>query len=516
MRRWIIGTILVLLIAAGGYYIFQQQQAAADSEIEILREATIEEGIVTSTVNAVGAIEPEALVTLTFGMAGTIQEINIVRGQIVAAGDVMATLDTAELLLVVQQSQDALTIQELTLQQRLNNQPTAATLSTAEADIAAAEANLVVAEANLAGAQAGVQQVQAQRAQLLTGATPGQIAGAEANIAAAQLAQKNAQETYNRTLDCFDPPGGGAEVCPLLGQPEEQARANLQNANASLAAAEAQLSDLLRGASGADVQAADAAIANAEAALQAAAGNILAAEANLARAQAAYERLLEPPSAAEIDILEAQIAAASTNLALAELRLTQSMIVAPLSGRVANVVVNAGEQASPGAPAMTIVDEAAFHITVNVDEIDIDRIALDQVVEITLDALPDTPVSGTISEIAPTAAAASGVVTYIVTINIDAPEGTILRAGMSANAAIEVEQANNVLIVPNWAIRLNRETGEAFVNKLGSDGTVTEVVIETGLRNEQFSELRRGLTAGDVVVLTNEREAFSLFGGGEE
>jgi len=515
MRRWIIGIVLVLIIAAAGYVIYLQQQAAAAPEIDILREATIERGIVSATVNAVGAIEPEALVTLTFGLGGTIQEVNVVRGQLVEPGDVLAALDTAELGLAVQQAQDSLTIQELTLAQRLNSEPSTATLASAAADIAAAEANLAVAEANLAGAEAGVQQAQAQRAQLLAGATPGQIAQAEANVAAAQLTQKNAQDAYNQTLECFTRPDG-REVCPLLGEPEEQARANLQNANAALAAAEAQLADLRSGASGADLQAADAAIANANAAVLAAEGNVLAAQANVDRAQAAYARLLEPPSTAELAILEAQVAAAETNLALAELRLAQSQVVAPIAGRVANVNVNAGEQATPGAPVISIVDEGAFHITVNVDEIDIDRIAIGQEVDITLDALPDTPVSGTISDIAPTAASASGVVTYIVTITINAPEGTTLRAGMSANAVIEVAQVADVLMVPNWAIRLNRETGEAFVNRLQPDGSVTEVVVETGLRSEQFSELRSGLSAGDTVVLTNERESFSLFGGEEE
>jgi HlyD family secretion protein len=185
-----------------------------------------------------------------------------------------------------------------------------------------------------------------------------------------------------------------------------------------------------------------------------------------------------------------------------------------MDGTVANVLINAGEQATPGAPAVTIVNEGAFHLEVSVDEIDIDRIAVGQVVSITLDALPDAAVTGVIAEIAPTALAGggSGVVTYLVTINIDAP-GVELRPGMTANASIVVEEIADALIVPNWAIRLDRETGEAFVNRLTAGGLVEEVVIETGLRNEQFSEVLSGLNEGDTVVVTNEREGFSLFGG---
>lgn len=514
MRRIGIFVGIIVLALIVFFVVRQQQQAAEESQLEILREATVEEGEVTATVNAVGSIEPEALVSLTFGLGGTIQQVNVVRGQTVGVGDVLATLNTDELALAVQQATDALLIQELTLQQRLDSEPTAATVASSEADIAAAEANLTVAEANLASAEAAVLQAEAQKAQLLAGPTPGQVAQAEANVAAAELAQKNAQDAYNQTIECFDDPLGN-EVCPGLGAPEEAARAALQNANSSLAAAQASLQDVRISARPADIQLADAAIANAEAGVQAALGNVQAAEANLARARAAFDRLLEPPSDSEIAILEAQISAAQTNLELAELRLAQSQILAPIAGTVANVIINEGEIASPGAPAITIVNEEAFHITVSVDEIDIDEIALGQEVVVSVDALPDTAVTGIISEIAPTSASSGGVVTYLVTINIDSAQAEALRPGMSANASIVVNEVADVLIVPNWAIRLNRETGEAFVNLQQTDGTIEEVVIETGLRNEQFSEVLAGLGAGDTVVLTNDREGFSLFGADE-
>lgn len=514
MRRIgiIVGVILLLVVA---FFVVRQRQTAVETAVpEILREADVERGQVTATVNAVGSIEPEALVSLTFGLGGTIQQVNVVRGQVVAEGDVLATLNTDELALAVQQAADALRIQELTLQQRLDAEPSAATLASGEADIAAAEANVAVAQANLAAAEAAVLQANAQKAQLLAGATPGQVAQAEANLAAAELAQKNAQEAYDQTIQCFTDPTGN-EVCPGLGAPEEAARAALANANASLAAAQAALTDVQTAARPADIQLADAAIANAQAGVQAAQGNVQAAEANLARAQAAYDRLLEPLSDNEIAVLEAQVAAAQTNLELAQLRLAQSQIVAPIAGTVANVLINAGELASPGQPAITVVNEEAFHITVSVDEIDIDQIALGQAVEVSVDALPDTAVSGTISEIAPTSASSGGVVTYLVTINIDAAQEIDLRPGMSASASIVVDEVADVLTVPNWAIRLNRETGEAFVNVLQADGTIEEVVVETGLRNEQFSQVLAGLSAGDTVVLTNDREGFNIFGSEE-
>ena len=517
MRRTIvIVVVVVVLLAAGFFFVRQRQLAAQEPAFEILREATVENGRITATVNATGSIEPEALVTLTFRSTGTIQQVNVERGQTVQAGDVLATLDTEELQLGVQQAEDALRIQELTRQQRLNNELSPATLASSQADIDAASAQLAVAQANQAAAEAAVQQAQAQKAQLVAGATEAAIAAAEAQVASAEAQQKTAQITYDRVLECFDYKVPGTdqkqEVCPGLGATEEQARYNLNNANVALAAAQAQLAETKAGPRPADIQAANAAIASAQANVLAAQGNVAVAEANLSRAQAAFDRMQEPPTEDELAILDAQIASAQTSLAVAQLRLDQSIIVAPIDGTVASVLINAGEQASPGAPAITVVNEDAFHINVNVDEIDIDQISVGQDVEVSLDALQDTVLTGTIAEISPTSASAGGVVTYLVTINIVADEGVTLRPGMSANASIVVEEVDNVLIVPNWAIRLDRETGNAYVLQKMADGTTSETIVETGLRNEQFSEVLSGLQAGDVVVVTSERQAFSFFG----
>lgn len=520
VRNILIVILVLVLVGAGAYFLMQRRQTAAEQQFEILREATVARDRIASTVNATGAIEPESLVTLTFGLGGSVVDLNAVRGQEVRAGDVLAQLDTAELALAVQQAQDAMRIQELTMAQRINSEPSPAQLASSQADIQAAEANVQVAQANLASAQAGLQQSQAQRAQLLAGPTSGQIAQAEAQVSAAQQQQKQAQETYNRTIEChtFTVPGSDQqdEICPGLGAPEEQARAALEAATLNLQAAQAQLADLNNPAGPADIQAADAAIAGAVAQVAAAEGNVAAAEAQLARARAAADLMLEKPSADETAILEAQVASARTNLELAELRLKDAQIIAPIDGTVAGVLIREGEQATPGSPAITILNEEAFHIPVNVDEIDIDRVEVGQPVGITLDALPELPVQGVVSEIAPTSTSTSGVVTYLVTINIDEEGEATLRPGMSASAAITVDELEGVLVVPNWAVRLNRETGEAFVLIRRADGTIEEVVVETGLRNEQFSEVVSGLSEGDVVVLTDEREGLSgFFPGGD-
>lgn len=503
MRR-IIPIIAVVALAVAGFFIARQQGwfAPSEPEIEIVRQATVSRDRITATVNATGTIQPEALVSLSFGTSGTVRTVAVVRGQAVQAGDVLAELNAEELRLAAKQAEDGLRIQQLTLQQRLNSAPSAATLATAQADIDAAEANVAVAQANLASAEAGVTQAFAAKNQLLTGATAAEIAAAEAELAVRQAEYDLILEDYESLLQAEI--GGRAEISLRLQR--NQAAAGVQSA-------QARLDQLRSPARAADVQSADASIASAQAAVQAAEGNVAAANANLARARAAYDRLLEGPTADEIAILEANIASAQTSLELAQLRLEQAQIIAPMDGVVATLLVEPGELGSPGAPVITLLNESAFHLDVNVDEIDIDQIAIGQSVDITLDALSDTTLTGAIADIAPTAAsAAGGVVTYLVTINIVDDAGVPLRAGLTANASIVVNEIESVLVVPNWAIRLDRESGQAFVNRLNPDGTFSEVTVSTGLRNEQFSEVTAGLDEGTVVVITNEREGFSLFG----
>jgi HlyD family secretion protein len=517
MRRVLIILVVVVIVAGAAAFVVSRQRARQQQQAEIIRQAKVTVDQIAATVNAAGATEPEALVTLSFRSAGTIQTVNFIRGQHVSAGDVLATLDSGELSLAVQQAQDTVDIQELTLQQALTSEPSPATLAAAQADIDAAEANVTIAAANVSAAEASLAQAQAQRAQLLAGATAGQIAAAQSQVTSANTQLTIAQDAYDQVTTCREvtlPSGERQQVCPGLGLPEEQARANLEAAKAALAAADANLADVQAGPRPADLQAADAAIAAAQAQVNSAQGNVQVAQANLARAQAAYDRLQEGPTETDIAILQAQVDSAGTNLQLAQLRLDQAMIVAPIDGRIANLQIKKGEQATPGAPAVTLIDEGAYHIEVNVDEIDIERVELGQPVEVTLDALPDTVLDGVIADVAPTAVTSgAGVVTYLVTINIDAA-GIALRPGMTANATITTDLLDGVLIVPNWAVRLDRETGQALVNRLLANGDVEEVPIVTGLRNEQFSEVISGLNEGDEVVVTNERAGLGAFFGG--
>jgi len=102
-----------------------------------------------------------------------------------------------------------------------------------------------------------------------------------------------------------------------------------------------------------------------------------------------------------------------------------------------------------------------------------------------------------------------------VRIELSSTDGSV-RIGMTAALNILVARKENVVRVPNWALRLDPDTGEVFV-MVQRAGRSTPAPVTLGLRNETFSEVLTGLEPGDVVgiVVTPEPpSAPGFFGGG--
>nr|HMN31509.1 HlyD family efflux transporter periplasmic adaptor subunit [Caldilineaceae bacterium] len=144
------------------------------------------------------------------------------------------------------------------------------------------------------------------------------------------------------------------------------------------------------------------------------------------------------------------------------------------------------------------------------------QVQLGQSVSLSVDALPDADLTGQVTAISPTANDISGVIAYEVTVAPD-PTDAPLRAGMSATAIITTAQVDNVVLLPNRFVQVDRQSKRAFVYKLDNGALVLQEV-ELGLRNEEESQILAGLTDGDQVALvtqsSEERLRGALFGGG--
>jgi HlyD family secretion protein len=239
------------------------------------------------------------------------------------------------------------------------------------------------------------------------------------------------------------------------------------------------------------------------------------AEAQVSQAQAQLENLLQSPTSEELTIAQAEVEKAQASLQQIQLQLEGTEIVAPFTGIVAYLGAQEGELVTAGTPIIRLIDPSTFHLDLDIDEIDIAKILVGQEVTITLDSLPDRELPGEVEYIAPTATSVEGIVTYEVKVKIE-PTDVPLKVGMSADATIVTERKEGVLLLPNQAVQVDRESGRTYVEKI-VQGEPVPVEIEVGLRDEFTSEVMRGLEEGDEVVVPRvtvpTTTGFGHFGG---
>ncbi len=459
-RNLILLVVVLLLAAAGGAYYWQQRLAAERAAQAAIRQEVVAQGTIVSTVSATGSLTPETQVNLFFSAASPlpVEEVNIVLGQAVKMGDVLARLDTSDLELAVTQAEQSLESAQLVLAQ-LKAPPRVE-------DIAVAEANLRVAKAQVYAASIG--------------SSPESVQIAYLNLLLAQ----NALDQTHRTMDDLVNRGRYADKQTLEAQAERQIE-DAQVANLRYQEAQEPPNPNRAGAQMAAVE----------------------------QAQVALDRLKNGPSADDVKIAELQVSQAQAALELAQNDLEDAHIVAPFDGVVAALNLRVGEPAASAVPALTLADVRRFHLDVAVDEVDVARVAPGQPVTVTLDALPDWLYTGAVDRIAPTASVNAGVVSYAVRVTLAAADAPV-RAGMTATADIVVAEAHAVVLVPNWAILRDRDTGQTFVGIL-KDNEIVDIPVELGLRNDTFSEVKSGVSEGEVVAVNTAREQFRFFGGGQ-
>jgi HlyD family secretion protein len=395
---------------------------------------------------------------LNFATAGTVAEIFVREGEAVRKGQPLARLDTTDLELAVRQAEVAYLTQQVVYSQTVQGPK----------------------PEELAAARAAVRSAQAALRALEQGPDPTDLEIARLNYEVAKNAIWQAQLTRDKTA-------GSPFSAPI---DVDLARARVGQAELQAEIARLQYEKLKAGARSEQLE---------------------AAQAQLAQAQASLARLR--PDALTVERTRLQLEQARMQLEQARRRLEQATLLAPFDGTVIAVNIEIGQVVGAGLPggAIVLADLSDLYLDLTVDEVDVVRLTEGMPVEITLDALPGRSFRGRIEAIAPAATEAGGAATYRVRVVLD-DRDPVLRAGMSANVEIEVERRENVLLVPNAAVRRDRETGRAFVYRVVGD-RAEEVEIRLGAQGETESEVLEGLQEGDRVVLgeVQPASAFRIF-----
>lgn len=489
MRRMLIIVVVLAILGAAAWFAYQKvwlprQEAANEPQYET---TTVDRGSISSTVSTTGSIEPADELTLAFRTPGMVDAVHVVAGQDVTTEQLLAELETTDLTLAVAQAKASLEISDAQLQKLI--------APPSEDDLAAAQAAVEVAQVGVAGAEASLASAQAAYRDLLAGASAAEREVNRAQVFQAEAEVKRAQQAYNEVKD--QPNVGSLPQATQL----EQATLALETART-----QADITDTP--ADAAEIAAALNQIAQAEVSLRQSQSNLITAGNNL-------KDLLEGADEQDIRIAQAQLRQAQLSQLQAESNLANAQLAAPFDGVVSRVNIKPAEQVGSGTPAFVLTDLGDYFMKLLVDEIDVRQIATGQPVRIRVDALPDAELSGSVTEVSPTAQDVGGVIAYEVTVVPD-PTDAPLRAGMSATAIITTAEVNDALLLANRYIQRNRETGQAFVNKMVDDEPLLQAV-ELGLRNESESQILAGLTDGDEVALvtlsSEERLRGAIFGG---
>jgi multidrug efflux pump subunit AcrA (membrane-fusion protein) len=154
------------------------------------------------------------------------------------------------------------------------------------------------------------------------------------------------------------------------------------------------------------------------------------------------------------------------------------------------------------SPAISLVDTSEIEMRGFIDEIDTAMVQLGQEANIILDALPDEEVKGEVAFISPVGITLAGVVSYETTITLENPVAG-LRDGMSATAEVVIERRDDVLLIPNRAIRGTLQNPMVIVLV---DGQEEEREITLGLTDGINTEVLTGLEEGEKVVIPAAQE----------
>jgi HlyD family secretion protein len=499
MRKWIIAVVIIAAVAAGLYFFGPLSGRAQSTAAGNFQTASIGRGDLTASIGATGVVRANQRALLAWQTSGTVDEVRVAVGEKVTADQVLASLKQTSLPQNVILAQAELVSAQKDLDQLLNSQIQQASAMQAVEDTQQAledarDPELAQAQALEAIATAQKAVDQAANAVLYSESTADQSLIDEAEAQVVLL-----EDALDKARDRFE---------PYRNKPEDNLkRARLQS---ELAAAQQRYDAAVRelNALKGTASPVDQAVAQA---------NLETAKAQLLEAQRDWERLKDGPSEADIALLEARLedaqrewerlkngpdpddlAAAEARVAAAQAAIDQARLAAPFDGAVTAVVSKTGDQVAPGTQAFRLDDLSRLLLDVQVSEVDINRVDVGQEVSLTFDAILGKEYHGVVDEVSLVGTSDQGVVDFTVTVELTDANAAV-KPGMTAAVNIVVEQLENVLLVPNRAVRVREGNRMVYVLR---NGVPEPVEVNLGASSETMSEvLESDLAAGDQIVL---------------
>ena len=435
-KKLLIGGGIMAAFLLAGFYFW-----GGDSGTAQYLTARVERGNLRNTVTATGTLQAVTTVQVGSQASGTISALYADFNSVVKKGQVIAQLDPSVAKAQVDQA-------------RANLQQTRASLAQARAAVTNSRAGISDAQAKSLAAKSTVQNNQAG------------VSASEANVAVLKAQQDDALSLLKQQESLL-------KAGVIAQRDYDVAMTAYKTAEARYNQAVAQLNQSKLS----EQSSASAGIAQSQAAVE-------QSKAQLQQAQAQVEQNT------------AQVQQAEAALSLAEVNLSHTTITSPIDGIVVSRDVNVGQTvaASLSAPTLFTIanDLTQMQVIANIDQADIGLVEQAKSVKFSVDAFPGKDFDGKIQEMRLNPTNVQNVVTYNVVINVNNPEQT-LKPGMTANLTITIDERNNVLKVPNSALRFrpqnaNNQSGNSRGGSGGDQGQ--------GRRAQQQGNGQQGNAAG--------------------
>ncbi|MEM5773431.1 MAG: efflux RND transporter periplasmic adaptor subunit [Anaerolineaceae bacterium] len=455
MRKWIVWIIVLGLIGAGGYYLWQRvQQNRAEAAMNF-ETVELQRGELVAYVGTTGTVRANQSASLVWQISGRIGEVYARVGDPVEADFVLAALAPDSLPQSLIQARADL----ITAQRDLDNLLTS-TVAQAEAQLALANAEDALEEA-----QHKMDSKQYQRASDAT------VDSARANYILAQDAVKTAEKAYNRFADLDEDNILRAQTLASLSAARQQRDTALANLNWLLGRPD-------------DIE------------LSQAQANLSVAQANYDAALREWDRLKDGPDPDDVTAAEVRIEAIQNTI-------NSSVLKAPFAGTVTEINALKGDLVDPAVVSFRIDDLSRLIVDVQVPEVDINQVQPGQLARITFDAIKDRTYTGQVVEVARVGTTSQSGVDFKVSFVLQDADDQV-RPGMTAAVNIIVNQLEDVLLVPNRAVRLRESSRVVYVMR---NGVLTMIEIQLGAVGDVYSEVAAGaVEEGDLIVLNPPTE----------
>ena len=395
-KKLFIGGGIMLAVVLAGLYFWGNEAGAAQ-----YMTARVDRGNLRNTVTATGTLQAVTTVQVGSQASGTISALYADFNSVVKKGQVVAQLDPAQAKAQVDQA-------------RANLQQARASLAQAQAAVTNSRAGITDAQARSLAARSTVQNNQAG------------VSAAEANVAVLKAQQDDAMSLLKQQESLLKAGVIAQRDYDVAVTAYRTAEARYNQAVAQLA--QSKLSEQS------------------------------SASAGIAQSQAVVEQSKAQLQQSQAQVAQnaAQVQQAQAALSLAEVNLSHTTITSPIDGVVVSRDVNVGQTvaASLSAPTLFTIanDLTQMQVIANIDQADIGLVEQAKSVRFTVDAFPGKDFDGQIHEMRLNPVNVQNVVTYNVVINVNNPE-QVLKPGMTANLTITIDERNNVLKVPNSALR---------------------------------------------------------------